>query len=134
MLGGKTGAFAWRTLLRNKWGTLARNGGVLSSEYLPNAVVKKNDDKTIFIEGVLRSAFTQSVDGSKINYDTPYSLTVYIQDEELKNIYQHKSIVVQGKHSFKTIKEIVEIPAIKIQYEENVQRMMNSLYMYIITH
>lgn len=28
------GRSGWRTLLRKKWGTLARNTGVLSSEYL----------------------------------------------------------------------------------------------------
>ena len=28
------GQSGWRTLLRNKWGTLAWNAGVLSSEYL----------------------------------------------------------------------------------------------------
>ncbi|WP_432710414.1 cytochrome c oxidase assembly protein, partial [Pedobacter sp.] len=34
LLSGDTGRSGWRTLLRNKWGTLARNTGVLSSEYL----------------------------------------------------------------------------------------------------
>ena len=35
MLSDITGPSGWRTLLRNKWGTLSRNTGVLSSEYLP---------------------------------------------------------------------------------------------------
>ena len=34
MLSSDTGRSGWRTLLRNKWGTLVRNTGVLSSEYL----------------------------------------------------------------------------------------------------
>ena len=34
MLSDIKGRSGWRTLLRNKWGTLLRNTGVLSSEYL----------------------------------------------------------------------------------------------------
>jgi hypothetical protein len=33
LLSDITGRSGWRTLLRNKWGTLSRNTGVLSSEF-----------------------------------------------------------------------------------------------------
>jgi hypothetical protein len=108
----------------------------------PDIVIKaKIENEMIRIDGYLSPAFSRVfASGKKGDYDVSYTLEIQIQDGKYRMKYTHNKITVNGGAVyFKFADFLNNIPDVngnawlgaKEQYEENVNKLMESLFVYI---
>jgi len=100
--------------------------------------------KEITIDGILNAAVERFTDGKTQKLNAEYRLSVAIRDHKYGLLYHHKAFkTADGNSVALTLENLVSrLPdsngnyydGMKKEYEENVQRLMNSLYLYIVSN